>query len=85
LLGYRGRDLAVAPEHARRILPGGGVLRPTAIVDGRAAAVWRQQKRGNRLLISLEPFEELDAEIARRLEADAADVARFVGAELRLG
>jgi hypothetical protein len=85
LLGYRGRDLAVAPEHARRILPGGGVLRPTAIVDGRAVAVWRQQKRGNRLLISLEPFEELDSEIARRLEADAQDVARFVGAELRLG
>jgi Winged helix DNA-binding domain len=85
LLGYRGRDLAVAPEHARRILPGGGVLRPTAIVDGRAVAVWRQQKRGNRLHISLEPFEELDAEIARRLEADAQDLARFVDAELRLG
>jgi hypothetical protein len=41
LLGYRTRELAVAPEHARLVWPGGGWLRPVVAVDGRVAGVWR--------------------------------------------
>ena len=40
LLGYRSRRLAIAPEHARRLHPGGGVLRPAITVDGRVAGTW---------------------------------------------
>ena len=30
----------VSPEHARRVHPGGGVLRATATVDGVAVGTW---------------------------------------------
>ena len=42
---------------------------------------WRRQRRGNRLDIALEPFEELPAEATAPLEREAADVARFLGAD----
>ena len=34
LLGYKGREHAVAPEHARRVWPGGGWMHPVVLVDG---------------------------------------------------
>ena len=35
LLGWRDRAFAVAPEHARRVHPGGGIVRATAVANGR--------------------------------------------------
>jgi hypothetical protein len=41
---------------------------------------WRRQRRGDRLDIALEPFEELPEGTAAPVEREAADVARFLGA-----
>ena len=79
LLGYRGRELAVAPKHARRIHPGGGLLHPALLVDGRAAGTWRSKRRPGGLDVVVEPFDELAAEAREGLEAEVADVGRFLG------
>ena len=79
LLGYRHRDLAVAPEHARHVHPGGGLLHPTLLVDGRALGTWRTQQRRARLEVVVQPFGALAAGVRRRLEAEATDVDRFLG------
>lgn len=77
LLGYRRRDLAVDPEHARAIHPGGGVLHPAILVDGRAAGTWKPARRRGRLDVTLQPFDALDG-VAPQLEAEVEDVARFL-------
>jgi hypothetical protein len=74
LLGWTSRDALVAPEHAGRILSG-GLFRPFALVEGRAAAAWRLTGRE----VELEPFERLAAPDAKALEAEVADVVRFLG------
>lgn len=43
LLGWKGRDHAVAPERGKDVLPGGGVLRPTVTVGGRVAGTWTRK------------------------------------------
>ncbi len=73
LLGWRDRAHAVAPEHARRVHPGGGMLRATAIADGRAVATWTAP-RG---VVALDPFAPLDPRVAAALDAEAEAVARF--------
>ncbi len=40
MLGYRRREPLVAAGHDRLVLPGGGMLRPVVLVDGRAAGTW---------------------------------------------
>ncbi len=40
LLGWKDRTFAVPAKHARRVHPGGGVIRATATVDGRAVGTW---------------------------------------------
>ena len=53
----------------------GGLFRPFALVNGRAAALW-SISRGE---VVLEPFSPLASEDAAALDAEAADVVRFLG------
>jgi hypothetical protein len=76
LLGWKDRAFAVPTRYAKRVHPGGGMLRATATVDGRAVATW--SSAGGTL--KLEPFGRLPAGARAALEADADDVARFAQA-----
>jgi hypothetical protein len=78
LLGYRSRELT-APVHARRIHPGGGLLRPVLLVDGRAVATWRITRRRRVAEVALEPFEPLTPLVHAGLEREVADLGRFAG------
>ena len=72
LLAHRDRALTVAPEHARAVLPGGGVLRPTLLVGGRVEGTWRLEKGEP----AVTPFSVLDAEVNAAVAAESADVVR---------
>ena len=84
LLGYRERDLGVPPEYARRVHPGGGIIRPTLMVDGKIAGVWTRKRTSRGIAITVTPFEDLPPEVTPGLEEEAADIGRFLGAEATL-
>lgn len=79
LLGYRGRDLAVAPQHARRVHPGGGLLRPVVLVNECAAGAWRNRRVRNGSEMTVEPFKAFSPEVRAGLDAEIQDLARFLG------
>lgn len=84
LLGYRGRDPVAAPEYAKRIHPGGGILRPTLLVDGRALGIWNFKRLRDRLEVIVDPFEDLTSSVRAGLEAEIADLAHFLGTRTEL-
>ena len=69
MLGWKDRGFAVPAEHAKRVHPGGGMIRPVVTDDGLAVGTWRRE-RGE---ISVEPFGGLGAD----LEDEIADVEAF--------
>ena len=77
LLGWRDRSFAVPDEHRRRVYPGGGMLRATAIVDGLAAATWTMRRRAGTVAVEIDAFDELDDSTMAALQAEREDVARF--------
>ena len=79
LLGYQSRDMVVATQYAKRINAGGGMIRPTLLVNGRTVGTWKSTRRKKQLDIVVEPFEQLSPAIQPGLEAEAADIARFLG------
>ncbi len=81
LMGYTTRRHAVDVTGEQVILPGGGVLRPTILIDGRFAGTWSQKRSGKRLRMILEPFSPLDDELTRALAKEAADIGRFEAIE----
>jgi hypothetical protein len=71
LLGWKDRTFAVPAEHARRVHPGGGMVRATATGDGRVVGTWTL-RRGE---VELELF----ARAAKRaFQEETADVASFL-------
>lgn len=54
MLGWASREPILTPRHARRAVPGGGIVRPVAIADGRVFATWRLDRR--RRTVEVDPF-----------------------------
>lgn len=73
LLGYRNRDLVVDPPNRRRIHPGGGMISPAVLRDGRAIGTWRPGARDR----AIELFDEISDEPRAELDAELADLDRF--------
>ncbi|MFI7614659.1 winged helix DNA-binding domain-containing protein [Nonomuraea terrae] len=70
LLGWRTRDPILAAEHAKRVLPGGGVLRPVVLADGVVRGVWARKG----IQVTVTPFGDLPMD---QLDAEMADIRRF--------
>jgi hypothetical protein len=79
LLGWASRDFTLPPEHARKAAPGGGIIRPVAIQDGRVVATWRLDRP--RRTLEVAPFGPISR---AGLEQETAAVGAFLGIELGL-
>jgi Winged helix DNA-binding domain len=61
-----------------------GWLSPVLLVDGVMAGVWRHERKGRRLAVSVEPFRRLGASRRAAVEAEAERLADYLGGELEL-
>jgi hypothetical protein len=79
LLGYQKRDLTVAPQYARRINAGGGIIHPTVMVDGRLVGTWKSTRKSSHLDVMVQPFDQLAPQVFQGLETEITDLSRFLG------
>jgi hypothetical protein len=84
LLGYQDRGFALEPEHAQQVNAGGGMLHPTVLVNGRIAGTWKSTQKKSAVEITLRPFEAFESGVLAGIEAEAADVARYLGSRAGL-
>ena len=76
LHGWQSRDFLVPDERERSVVTTNGVFRPTILVDGQVAGIWRLAEGK----IELQPFGEIGAAAAGALEEEMEDVHRFLRA-----
>lgn len=81
LVGYRDRA-AILHADLQPHVYSGGVIRPTVLVDGRVTATWSIDRAKGRVKVA--PFEQFNARTRRVVEAEVADVARFLDRELHV-
>ncbi len=84
LLGYRSRDFALAPQFAKRIQAGGGIIRAALLVDGRVRGTWRHERLSDGVRVVVEPFEPFGRNVLPRLQDEVDDVGRFLGTPAKL-
>lgn len=82
LLGWASRDVVLPAQHAKRVVPGGGIIRPVAIADGRVFATWRLDRRRRR--IELAPFGRVTKAMGTGVEAEVQALSAFLGEPLAL-
>jgi Winged helix DNA-binding domain len=86
--------VVTATLQAERLMPGPfkarvyrpqGWLSPVLLVGGRMDGVWRQEAKGKRLQVTIEPFTgPPPAWVRRAAEAEAERLATFAGGQLEL-
>ena len=86
LLGYTSRRFLVEDAFAKRVHPGGGLIRSCVLVDGEAKANWKLEKRRTGVRVVVSPFDELERSVIPLLEAEVESLGRFLNsnAELRV-
>ena len=82
LLGYASRDLALDPAYTSRVFLG-GIIKPTLLVNGQVCGIWNLTRRASHLEVGIEPFEQLDDTLIPLIEAEVADIGRFLSEEVR--
>ncbi|MEA2500281.1 MAG: hypothetical protein QOD01_392 [Actinomycetota bacterium] len=83
LLGYADRSLHLAPEHARRVNTGGGLVKPLVLDDGVVVATWRYV-RGATDTIEVGPFHPLPGRAVRGIEREVREIGAFLGRDPHL-
>lgn len=73
LLGWASREPIVGSHSG--LVTSNGLFRPFALVDGRAAAIWKLVDGE----VELEPLTRFSAKASAALRVEAADVERFLG------
>jgi Winged helix DNA-binding domain len=58
-----------------------GWLSPVLLIDGLMAGVWKHERKGARLAVTIEPFARVERRARQATEAEAAELGRFFGAE----
>ena len=80
----REAEAMLAKEQRPRVFRKAGWFSPVILVRGRIEGVWRHERKGRRLLVTLEPFGRLPRWARAQAEREAERLAVFLGGELEL-
>lgn len=85
--------VVAATRHAERLMPGPyadrvyrpqGWLSPVLFVDGALAGVWRHERVGTRLVVTVEPFAAVRRGVRAAVQGEAERLADLLGGRLEL-
>jgi hypothetical protein len=86
LLGYGDRSAAVAPEHARTVVPGNnGMFLPTIVIDGEVVGTWRRRVLAREVVVEPSPFSTLPVAVQVGLAGAARAYGAFLGKPAKIG
>jgi len=79
LLGYTDRSDVLEPQHAKKVLPGGGIFAPTMVMDGQVVGTWKRAVKKSQVVVTPAPFRPLTAVERDALAVAAEWYGEFVG------
>lgn len=82
LLAHDEKDWVVAPEDYDRVWVTSGHINGVVLFRGRAVAIWRYDRKGKGILITVSPFRPLPRSVTTRLMRLAEGVARYFASPL---
>lgn len=80
IVGAGLRDRLIPAAHLKRVSRTAGWISPVVLVDGRAAGVWDSKRTGDRLTITVDPFQRPSAATRRAIGGAAEVIAAAQGA-----
>jgi len=78
LVGYKDRSAVLDPKYNRNLNDGGGIIKPTILINGMVEGTWKRITKKKSVVITAEWFEEPDHEKIRDLECAAVRYGTFI-------
>jgi Winged helix DNA-binding domain len=78
----RDAEAQLDPEHKDRVYRNQGWISPVLLVNGRMDGVWKHERKGKRLVVTIEPFAKVPRWARAQAEAEAERLAAFLGGAL---
>jgi hypothetical protein len=82
--GTRPRESLVAPRFKDRVFRQAGWISPVVLVDGMVAGVWRHERNGRRIDVTVELFGKLGSAHGKAITEEADRLGRFLDAPTAL-
>jgi hypothetical protein len=77
LLGYQDRSAILDRDRTKRVNPGGGMLKPTVVLNGEILGTWRSKVRKTGMEVSIQPFGDLDSNQRDLIDLAASRLADY--------
>jgi Winged helix DNA-binding domain len=77
LLGYRDRSLIIDQANVPDVYVG-GIIKPTVLVDGRVAGIWRLERKRTSATVVTSMFWPVSAKVQRAIGDEAAAIGAFL-------
>jgi hypothetical protein len=84
LVGYKDRSAVIDVRDTRKALPGGGVLRPTLVIEGRIRGTWKRTILKDKVMIQIDPFITLRKSLVWEIESEATRYGEFLDKDVVL-
>jgi hypothetical protein len=77
LLGYRDRTAVLDPGDTKKVNAGGGMPRPTILVEGKVVGIWKRAFGSNSMEVRAELFHPMEEQKMRALGGAAGRLGAF--------
>jgi hypothetical protein len=77
LLGFKDRALVLDPAYTKRVNAGGGMLKPTVMVNGEIVGIWSYKAKDREVTVSIQPFRDLASHERDLIDQAAGRFGRF--------
>ena len=81
VVGYADRSAALDPGRTKHVNAGGGILKPTIVLDGRIVGTWQRRLERGKVVFSPTPFTSLTKAKMRAVTVELGRYAEFLGAK----
>lgn len=84
VISYKDRSAIISGEHLKRAISMNGIFRPVAIIDGRAAGIWKRTVKKDRIIIEATLFQKINKAGLMEIEQAAAWYGAFYGKQVEI-
>jgi hypothetical protein len=84
LLGYKERSLVLDSRQARRVNAGGGMPKPTVLVNGDILGIWNTSVKKRGTTVTIQPFRDLKGHELDLIDQAADQLGSFLSAPVQV-
>jgi Winged helix DNA-binding domain len=84
LAANRGCAAILPDEYKARVYRVAGWISPVLLVNGAVAGVWQYTQQRGKIIVQVEPFSSLSAEVEALVAAETERIGRFLGGPVQL-